>query len=62
MEGSAHYQAGDYEKALENFSQSDTADALYNRGNALTHLGRLQEANAAYDQALKKRPEQCRRT
>ena len=54
--GSAHYQAGDYEKALENFSQSDTADALYNRGNALTHLGRLQEANAAYDQALKKDP------
>ncbi len=54
--GSAHYQAGDYEKALENFSQSDTADALYNRGNALTHLGRLQEANTAYDQALKKDP------
>ncbi len=54
--GSAHYQAGDYEKALENFSQSDTVDALYNRGNALTHLGRLQEAIAAYDQALKQDP------
>ncbi|MEZ5577180.1 MAG: VWA domain-containing protein [Candidatus Competibacteraceae bacterium] len=54
--GSAHYQAGNYEKALENFSQSDTADALYNRGNALTHLGRLQEAIAAYDQALKQDP------
>lgn len=54
--GAARYQAGDYEKALENFSQSDGTDALYNRGNALTHLGQLQEAIAAYAQALKKDP------
>jgi len=54
--GSARYRAGDYEKALESFSQLDGADALYNRGNALAHLGRLQEAVAAYDEALKQNP------
>ena len=54
--GSARYRAGNYEKALESFSQLDGADALYNRGNALAHLGRLQEAVAAYDEALKQNP------
>ncbi|MCP5197081.1 MAG: VWA domain-containing protein [Gammaproteobacteria bacterium] len=54
--GSAQYRAGDYEKALENFSQLHSVDALYNRGNALAHLGRLQEAISAYDQALEQEP------
>ena len=55
--GSAQYRAGNYEKALENFSALNNADAFYNRGNALAHLGRLQEAISAYDQALKQDPQ-----
>ena len=52
--GSAQYRAGDYEKALENFGKQETADSFYNRGNVLAHLGRLQEAIGAYEQALKR--------
>lgn len=53
---SSHYRAGDYERALENWSSVDNADAFYNQGNALANLQRLEEALAAYDQALKRDP------
>lgn len=54
---SAHYRAGDYEEAAKNFAQSDSADAHYNRGNALAKANKLPEAIKAYDQALKLDPE-----
>lgn len=54
---SAQYRAGDYEEAAKNFAQSDTADAHYNRGNALAKANKLPEAIKAYDQALKLNPE-----
>ncbi|MCB1776755.1 MAG: tetratricopeptide repeat protein [Candidatus Competibacteraceae bacterium] len=57
--GSAQYRAGDYAKALENFGKQDTADSFYNRGNVLAHLGRLQEAIDAYEQALQQNPDQA---
>jgi len=56
-QGTSYYKSGEYQKALESFNQSDTADSDYNRGNALTHLGRFEEALQAYDQALAKSPE-----
>lgn len=52
----AHYAAGDYAQALETLSALEQATA-YNRGNALAHLGRLREALAAYDEALKLNPD-----
>ena len=52
--GTAAYRAGDYQSAVEHFSQLDTARAHYNRGNALAQQGKLDEAIAAYDQALKR--------
>jgi len=52
----AHYQAGNYQAAAAALKGIDTADALYNRGNALAHAGHLPEAVAAYDAALKKNP------
>lgn len=51
--GSAHYRAGNYEAALDAFKQSGTAEALYNQGNALAKLQRLDEAIKAYEEALK---------
>ena len=51
----ANYEAGDYAAAAEGFSGGD-ADNRYNRGNALARAGRLQEALAAYDEALARQP------
>ena len=50
---SAYYKAGDYKKAIEYYDQLDTADAWYNKGNALAKSGQLEQASQAYAQALK---------
>lgn len=55
--GAAHYQSGDFEQASQNFSSRDNADALYNQGNALAKAGKLDDAIAAYQQALEKNPD-----
>jgi Ca-activated chloride channel family protein len=54
---SAQYRAGDYAAAAQNFSRFDTADAHYNRANALAKAGKLPEAIKAYNEALKKQPD-----
>ncbi len=51
---SSLYRAEDYEQALQYWEAGDSADAHYNRGNALAKLGRLEESISAYDQALQK--------
>ena len=55
--GSAQYQAEDYEGALQSWESFDDAEALYNKGNALAKMGKLEEALESYNQALKKNPE-----
>ncbi|HSY26513.1 MAG TPA: VWA domain-containing protein [Burkholderiaceae bacterium] len=52
----ANYRAGNYQAALENLKEIDSAEADYNRGNALAKLGRLSEAITAYEHALKRNP------
>jgi Ca-activated chloride channel family protein len=54
---SALYRAGDYPAAAQAFAQRQDADAHYNRGNALAHAGKLEEALAAYDAALRQAPD-----
>ncbi len=54
--GAAHYRAGNYNQAVENLSGLNSAEAHYNRGNALAHLGKVEDAIAAYDQALQLDP------
>lgn len=49
----AYYRAGQYAKAVEQYAEDDSAQAHYNRGNALAHLGQYESAIAAYDEALK---------
>ncbi len=56
-QASARYRAGDYQRAAEAFAQVDTAQAHYNRGNALARAGDLQAALNAYDKALEHQPD-----
>jgi Ca-activated chloride channel family protein len=50
------YRSGRYAEAAARFAARDTADAHYNRGNALALEGRLEAALAAYDAALARDP------
>lgn len=55
--GTAHYRAGNYEAAEEAFTQSDSAQAKYNLGNARAQQGKLEQAAEAYRDALKADPD-----
>ncbi|MEO7108327.1 MAG: tetratricopeptide repeat protein [Rhodoferax sp.] len=55
--GHAALQAQDYGGAAKILTGIDTAEAHYNRGNALAHMGDLQGAINAYDAALKHNPQ-----
>lgn len=57
-QGSAAYQAGDYDTAIEAFSAlPKTAVNLYNLGNALAQSNFLKKAISAYDEALAMQPD-----
>jgi Ca-activated chloride channel family protein len=53
----ALYRANRFDEAAEILNGAESAEAAYNRGNALAKQGKYQEALAAYNQALKKNPE-----
>ncbi len=53
--GTAYYRAGQFKEAANAFALSNTAQAWFNQGNALLHLGSFEEAIAAYENALEKR-------
>lgn len=53
-QGVANYRAENYEAAEQAFAKVDTADAHYNRGNALAKQGKLEQAIEAYQMALEK--------
>ena len=52
----AHYRAGQYQQSVDTLESINNADALYNKGNALAKLGKIEEAIEAYDDALKLQP------
>ena len=54
--GADAYRRGQFEQAAHAYAGMDTADAHYNRGNALAKAGRYEEAVAAYDRALELEP------
>lgn len=56
QEGIEAYREKNYPQAIEHFSDLRGADAQYNLGNALAQAGRLDDAIAAYDRALKLQP------
>ena len=53
----AHYRAGQYEQALAALDGIENPDALYNKGNALTKLGRFEEAVKTYQKLLELNPD-----
>jgi Ca-activated chloride channel family protein len=57
LSGQAWYRSGEHANAVEAWSQLDAADAHYNRGNALAHLGEYEAAIKAYDEALAIEPD-----
>lgn len=55
--GTALYRDGQYNRAADAFASEDSADAHYNRGNALAHAGKPEAALAAWQQALDMNPD-----
>mgnify|MGYP001826893723 CR=1 FL=1 len=53
--GAAWYRAGEFERAAAAFGQRSSAQAHFNRGNALIMLGQYEQAIAAFDLALEQR-------
>ncbi|MEE4202828.1 MAG: VWA domain-containing protein [Halieaceae bacterium] len=55
--GTAQYRAGDYNAAVNSFSDLSDADSYYNLGNARALAGDLGGALAAYDRSLELAPD-----
>jgi Ca-activated chloride channel family protein len=55
--GAAEYRAGAFEASAATLSAIDSAEASYNRGNALAKAGELEAAIEAYDRALELVPD-----
>ncbi|PLX79834.1 MAG: hypothetical protein C0616_10060 [Desulfuromonas sp.] len=53
----ALYRDGKFQEAADLLSGSGEVDDLYNRGNAFARQGKLTEALASYQEALKRNPE-----
>lgn len=53
----AQYKSGQFEQAVESLQDTQTADGLYNKGNALAQSGRLQEAIDSYKESLQINPD-----
>ena len=53
----AEYRSADYAASAATLRPFDTAEAHYNRGNALARAGELEPAIAAYEQAIELKPD-----
>ncbi len=55
--GVACYQSGDFKAAASLFARVDTPEGYFNLGDAYVHLGKLEQAEASYSEALRRRPD-----
>jgi Ca-activated chloride channel homolog len=55
--GVALYRAGQYQKAMQALEGVETPKAHYNRGNSLAHMGQIDAAIDAYEDALELNPD-----
>ena len=56
-QGVAWFRAGEFEKAEQSFARVATAEAEFNRGNALIMQGKYDSAIERFDRALQLRPD-----
>jgi len=59
-QGSSHYKAGNYQEALDAFKKGEhanSANSLYNQGNALAQMQQFDQAIDSYEKSLNKNPE-----
>lgn len=54
---SSYYRLRDYEKAYRTFSETNDIESLYNQGNALAKMGKIEEAIKKYEEVLKQNPQ-----
>lgn len=57
LRGAANFRTGSFEAATQDFSRGESADAAYNRGNALAQQQKFKEAIEAWNQALQRDPQ-----
>lgn len=57
LRGAANFRVGNAEAAAQDFSRGESADAAYNRGNALAQQQKFKEAVEAWNQALQRDPQ-----
>jgi Ca-activated chloride channel homolog len=55
--GVAYYRSKNFEAASEQFAQVDTAEGYFNLGDAYAHSGKLEQAVASYEEALRRKPD-----
>ena len=55
--GLSHFRSGNHENALEEWKGIDSPRSLFNQGNALAKLGKLDQAIDRFDQVLEREPE-----
>jgi Ca-activated chloride channel family protein len=56
-QGVAAYRADEFDQAADIFARVNSPEAFYDEGNAQAFLGKLPQAAASYERALKKRPD-----
>jgi Ca-activated chloride channel homolog len=56
-QGVALYRAGQFKEAAAAFARVDSAEAAFDRGNALVMVGKYSDAIASYNRALHRRPD-----
>jgi len=55
--GLSHFRSGNHENALEEWKGIDSPRSLFNQGNALAKLGKLEQAIDSYEKVLEREPE-----
>ena len=54
--GISYYRSGDFDAAVAQFAMVETAEGYFNLGNAYAHLGKLEQAAASFEAALRREP------